>query len=277
MVSLYNNPIYRVVSLDRRRFKIGVGTGRFEGQEECSSVLSEALEIGYRFLDTAQQYEMEGAVDDAVSKADVSRSDIYISYNIHSRSLGRDSIQEVIRDAVSRMSFDYLDAASVHWPAHEYDPEETLDACLSLQEHGLIRDIGVSNFTRDLLAEALDYVDVEFNIFEFHPYFQPDELLEFCDDNGVVPVAHTPLAQGRITDDPAVTKIAEGRAATEGQVCLAWLLSKGAVPVPGSSGSHLRENYEATELSLSEKEIRELDELDRGLRLVDYDFAPWNT
>ena len=259
-----------------RDIDIGIGTGRFESQAACSAVLRRAFEVGYRFVDTAQHYAMEGAVRDALAATAVERDALFVSYNVHSESLEYDAVHDVVEAALSKLGVEYLDAASVHWPAHTYDPEETLLALAELRAAGKIRAIGMSNATVEVLAEATEHAEIAFAAVEFHPYHQPADLLAYTRANDITLIAHTPLARGRAVQDDTVLRVAERQGVTPGQLCLAWLRSKGIVPVPGSSGGHLRENFQATRLSLGDRASAELETLDEGRRLVDYDFAPWN-
>jgi len=259
-----------------RDIDIGIGTGRFESRVDCSEVLRRAFDIGYRFVDTAQHYAMEGAVREALAATSVGREALFISYNVHSESLGYDAVHDAVDDALSRLDVEYLDAASVHWPAHTYEPGETLAALADLRAAGKIRAIGMSNATVEVLAEATERAEIAFTAVEFHPYHQPVDLLAYTRANDISMVAHTPLARGQVTRDDTVVQVAKRRGVTPGQLCLAWLCSKGIIPVPGSSGGHLRENFQATRLSVSDRASATLEALDEGRRLVDYDFAPWH-
>lgn len=259
-----------------RDIDIGVGTGRFESPAACSAVLRRAFDIGYRFVDTAQHYAMEGAVRDALAATAVERDALFISYNVHSESLGYGAVHDAVDGALSKLDVEYLDAASVHWPAHSYDPAETLAALADLRAAGKIRAIGMSNVTVEVLAEATEHAELAFAAVEFHPYHQPADLLAYTRANDVSLIAHTPLARGRVVQDDTVGRAAKRRGVTPGQLCLAWLCSKGIIPVPGSSGRHLRENFRATGLSLDDRTGATLDALAEGNRLVDYDFAPWH-
>lgn len=258
-------------------FPIGFGTGRFVDENACYRSVRRALAAGYRYIDTAQQYGNETAVSQAIADSNVHRLDIYLSYNIHSQSLSYGSIHNVVKDALFKSGSGHFDACSVHWPAHEYDPAETFCAFAELQEENLIRKIGVSNFTINLLETALEFAEISFISIEYHPYLQQKELLRFAKSEGIDVVAHTPLAQGRINDDPEILHIARKHEATPAQVSLSWLHSIGLIPVPSGRGQHIDENFESLQLELDHSDRARIDTLDVGERFVDYSFAPWNS
>ena len=167
----------------------------------------------------------------------------------------------------------------VHWPAREYDAEETLAAFNGLYDDGLIDRIGISNFEPEQVAEAVGISDAPIfaNQVELHPLLQQEELREACTEHDVEIVAYSPLARGGVFDVPELTEIAEKHDASEAQVSLAWLREKGVTAIPkATSEAHIRDNWESLGVALDGEDVATIDAIDREDRRVDPGFAPWN-
>jgi len=258
-----------------------LGIGTYDTTSEvCTTSVETALNIGYRHVDTAEMYENEAAVGEALTSASVGRDDVFVATKIHSRNLGYDDVLEHARASCGRLGVDVLDLLYVHWPIRSYDPEETLSAFDELYDRGVIRHLGLSNFTRELLDEARRHLDAPISAHEVecHPLLQQEELREYAQKHDHHLVAYSPLAKGKVTEVPELVDIADKHGATAAQVSLAWLLSKeNVVVIPKStSEAHIRENYEAQHLTLDEGDIARIDAIDRTARQVDFDGAPWN-
>jgi len=256
---------------------VGLGTAGYEDRARARAWVDEAIAAGYRHLDTAQQYRHSAAVGAAVRAADVPREELSVATKLHSESLAPDSVTEQTEAILDRLGLSYVDALYVHWPAHTYDPERTLAAMARLRDRGLVRHLGVCNFTPDLLREATETspAPVRVHQFEMHPFLPQDDLLSVCRERDVHPVAHTPLAGGRVLESETLQSVAAERAATVPQVVLAWLLRRGVSPVPKATGDHLRENHAATAVELTDDDVARIESVDRRRRVVDYEFAPW--
>lgn len=246
--------------------------------EECQRAVERALSVGYRHVDTAQMYDNEGAVGDAVAASDVPREDVFLASKVHPDNLAPEDVLPTTRASLERLGVDELDLLYVHWPIREYDPEGTLDAIERAQEEGLTRAVGVSNFSPDLLREAVGRLSVPVvaNQFECHPLLQQRELRSVCAELDVTPVAYSPLLQGDADEVPALRAVADRHDATPSQVALAWLVAEGAVPIPKATGDHVEENWAAREVELSTADRAEIDAIEDRERLVDPDPAPWN-
>ncbi|SIQ82478.1 2,5-diketo-D-gluconate reductase B [Haladaptatus litoreus] len=259
--------------------KIGVGTYENTDPEVCKASVETALNLGYRHVDTAEMYENEAAVGEGIAATDCDRDDVFISTKIHSANLGYEDVLTHARESCDRLGVDVLDLLYVHWPIRAYDPEETLSAFDELYDRGLIRHVGLSNFTPALLETALEALDAPLlaHQVECHPLLQQKELRKFAREHGHRFVAYSPLAKGSVTEMPELVDIADKHGATPAQVSLAWLLSKECVVIPKSSSeSHLRENFEARRISLDKTDIERIDGIDRTTRQVDFEAAPWS-
>jgi 2,5-diketo-D-gluconate reductase B len=180
---------------------------------------------------------------------------------------------------MDRLGLDVIDLLYVHWPLGAYDPADTLRAFDELREEGLIRHVGLSNFTPDLLDEARDHLDapIAAHQVEMHPLLHQDDLVTYARKHDHVLVAYSPIARGKVFDDPTIQRIAEKHDATPAQVSLAWLVGKeNVVTVPKATDDHLTENLAAADLDLDPDDVAAIEAIDREERVVDIDPAPWN-
>ncbi|PSQ16569.1 aldehyde oxidoreductase [Halobacteriales archaeon QS_8_69_26] len=255
----------------------GLGTSGAEG-ETCTRSVEAALEMGYRHVDTAQMYDNERAVGDGIARSSVDREEVFLATKVHPDNLAPEDVRETTTESLERLGVDRVDLLYVHWPIRAYEPSETLPAFDDLRAAGATEAVGVSNFSPDLLAEAVELLDapVLANQFECHPLLPQAELRSACADHGATPVAYAPVLQGEADEVPELREVADRHDATPAQVSIAWLLEKGTVPIPKGTGDHVRENWAARDLSLTDEDVRTIDGIDRRRRLVDPDPAPWN-
>ncbi|WP_430503871.1 aldo/keto reductase [Haloparvum sp. PAK95] len=258
-----------------------VGIGTYDvSPEDCRRAVTCALEAGYRHVDTAEMYGNERAVGEAIEAADVAREDVFVSTKVHSKHLSYDDVLDHARRSRERLGVDAIDLLYVHWPIRSYEPAETLPAFDELVDRGTIRHVGLSNFTPALLREAMDVLDapVFAHEVECHPLLPQPELRRLAREHDHHLVAYSPLAKGAVFQVPELAAVAEKHGSSPAQVALAWLLSKdGVVVIPKSTTpAHIRENLRATGVSLDERDVERIDELERRTRVVDFPDAPWN-
>ncbi|KTG21483.1 aldo/keto reductase [Haloferax profundi] len=257
---------------------LGLGTWENTNPDECENAVKTALEMGYRHIDTAQIYGNEAEVGAGIAAADVERDDIFLATKVWINELSHDDVVESTQESLDKLGVDYVDLLYVHWPAREYDAEETLAAFDELVEQGLTKRVGVSNFEPEQVREAVELSDAGIfaNQIELHPLLQQDELREVCADEGVEIVAYSPLARGEVFDVGVLSDIAEKHDASEAQVSLAWLREKGVTAIPkATSEAHIRDNWESLTLELDDEDIEAIDAIEQVDRRVDPDFAPW--
>lgn len=260
--------------------QLGFGTYRMTDRQECRDAVETALMTGYRHIDTAQFYENEEYVGEAIEAADVPRDEIFLATKVWHDRLSYDDVLASVRRSLDRLGVDAVDLLYVHWPRGEYDPEETLAAFDGLYDDGLVRNVGVSNFTPTLLDEAREQLDAPLlaHQVEMHPLLPQQELQAYAREHDHWLVAYAPIARGKVADVPEIQAVAEKHDATPVQVSLAWLLSKenvAAIP-KAATPEHIRENYGAKKIDLDEEDIERIDEIDRQERLIDPADAPWN-
>jgi len=261
------------------RHRLGLGTWKNTDPEECRDTVRDALELGYRHVDTAQGYDNEAYVGDGIAAANVDREDVFLATKVSTGNLAYEDAVESTEESLDKLGTDYVDLLYVHWPINTYDAEDTLSAFQELYDRGAIERVGVSNFEVRHLEEAADTLDAPIfaNQVECHPYLQQEELRAYAREHDHWLVAYSPLARGSIFDDPVLGDIAEKHDATVPQVSLAWLLAlENVVAIPKARGEHVAENWAAREIDLDERDMERIADLDRGEREVDFDDAPWN-
>lgn len=255
---------------------IGVGTWKLPDSDECAAIVTKALELGYRHIDTAHLYDTEQAVGRGIRHSSVDRDDIVLASKVWIDRLSFDDVIASTAESLDRLGTDYIDLLYVHWPAGEYEAASTLDAFADLRQDGHINHIGVSNFTPSLLEEAQSVCSAPIiaNQIEMHPLLQQAELREYCRNNDISLVAYSPFIHGEVFELPILQEIAENRNASVAQVTLAWFRTTGVTPIPkASSDAHLRDNWASRNLSLSYAELAQIEGLERERRISDGDIA----
>ncbi|GAB6406885.1 2,5-didehydrogluconate reductase DkgB [Pseudomonas sp. MHK4] len=251
----------------------GLGTFRLQGQVVIDSV-SSALDLGYRVIDTAQIYENEAEVGQAIVASGVAREDLFITSKIWVANFAGDRLIDSLKESLRKLQTDYLDLTLIHWPSPEdqVPVEAFMGALLEAKRLGLTRRIGVSNFTVDLMKQAIAAVGVEnivTNQIELHPYLQNRQVVEFAQSQGIQITSYMTLAYGEVLKDPVITQIAERLQATPAQVTLAWAMQLGYAVIPSSTKrANLASNLKASAITLSDADMAAIASLDRGHRLT---------
>ena len=257
---------------------LGLGTYANDDPGQCAESVRTALEMAYRHVDTARMYRNEAAVGEGLAAADVDADEVFVVSKVWHDSLGYDDVIESAEASREDLGVDALDVLYVHWPMGTYDAEETLAAFADLRDDDVIERVGVSNFTADLLAEAVEVCDAPIfaNQVECHPLLQQEALRAVCVEHGVELVAYAPLGRGAVFDVPELSAVAEKHGVSEAQVSLAWLRERGVTAIPKATGeAHIRENLESLELELDDEDLATIDGIDRERRLIDPPNAPW--
>jgi 2,5-diketo-D-gluconate reductase B len=257
---------------------LGLGTWENTQPEECRESVEKALNMGYRHIDTAQIYGNESEVGDGVERADVEYEDVFLATKIWISNLEYDDVLETTEESLERLSVDYVDLMYVHWPARAFDMEETFDAFGELYDRGLIERVGISNFEPEQVREATRVSDVPIfaNQIEVHPMLPQDNLVEVCQDEDVEVVAYSPLARAGVFQNETITEVSDRYDVSEAQVSLAWLRQRGITAIPKATGeNHIRDNWDSLSLSLSDEDMRLLNNISNHQRQVDPSFAPW--
>lgn len=258
---------------------LGLGTYGRTGSSGTSALL-EAISIGYRHLDTAQTYDTEATVGDAVRSSMIPRDDFFITTKVADYNLDKLKFMPSVEKSLETIGLGPVDLLLIHWPSpHEAVPlEHYLEALGLAQQRGFTRLIGVSNFTISLLDRAVAILGkgtIATNQVEIHPYLQSPKLCNYAKAHDITLTAYQPLAQGRVSADPVLTAIARKHGATASEVSLAFLMSEGHIVIPASSSpQHLRDNFTATSVQLKPDEIAEIKKLERGQRIINPSISP---
>jgi 2,5-diketo-D-gluconate reductase B len=254
---------------------VGFGTWLVTGQDATDGV-REALEIGYRQIDTARAYENEREVGRGIAESGVPRDEIFLTTKVPHDDAAAAEVERDAEQSLERLGVDHLDLLLLHWPNPDVPLEETLDALTKVREDGRTRNIGVSNFPAGLLEQALQIAPVFCNQVEYHPFLDQSRLLELARANDVLLTAYSPLAHGKVPGDPTLTGIGAKYDKTAGQVALRWLLDQpGVSPIPkASSYERRRENFDVLDFTLSDDDRAEIERLPKDVRTANPPWAP---
>ncbi|MEV7031757.1 aldo/keto reductase [Streptomyces sp. NPDC093272] len=248
-----------------------LGFGVFQvPDEETTAAVAAALRAGYRSIDTAAVYGNERGVGQALADSGIARDELFVTTKLWNSEQGYDSTLAAFDASLDRLGLDHVDLYLIHWPTPARDLYlDTWRALEKLYADGRTRAIGVSNFQPAHLERLLGAASVvpAVNQIELHPGLQQAELRDFHARHGIVTEAWSPLAQGAVLKDDAVTAIAAGHGRTPAQVVLRWHLQIGNVVIPKSvTDARIRENADVFGFELSPQEIDALTALDRGMR-----------
>ena len=255
---------------------LGFGTWKMKGSEAREGVL-DALEIGYRHVDTAQMYGNEAEVGRAVAESTVPRADVFLTTKVWRDHLAPDSVRRTTEESLEKLGTDYADLLLIHWPNDAIRLENTLDAFLKLREEGKAKLIGVSNFPPALVRRALAVVpDLACDQVEHHVFLGQQPLREMAEQHGFLLTAYSPLAQGDVLQNDTLKRIGEQHGKSAGQVALRWLVQQNRVAaIPkAASHRHRRANFNLFDFALTGAEMAEIDGLEKDRRLVDPGFSP---
>jgi diketogulonate reductase-like aldo/keto reductase len=249
-----------------------LGFGVFQiPPEETTEAVTRALDVGYRHIDTATAYGNEAEVGQAIRASGLDPSDVYVTTKCFNSDHGYDQATRAFKESFDRLGLDYIDLYLIHWPVPSRDRyADTWRAFIDLQEEGLVRSIGVSNFQPAHLARIVDETGVTpvVNQIELHPYLQQPGLRREHADRGIVTEAWSPLAQGEVLDDPTLKEIAETHGKTTGQITLRWHIELGNVVFPKSvTPERIEENFDIFDFHLSASEMDAIAALDKGERI----------
>ncbi|MBM7806457.1 2,5-diketo-D-gluconate reductase A [Geodermatophilus bullaregiensis] len=250
--------------------QLGFGVYQIPPEETVSAVRT-ALEVGYRHIDTAEMYGNEKEVGQAVRESGVDRSEVFVTSKLNNGFHRRDDALRAFDQTLADLGLDQLDLFLVHWPLPTIDVDyvETWRAMEEIYRSGRCRAIGVSNFQVHHLRRLFGETEVRpaVNQIEVHPYLANDELRAFDADHEIVTEAWSPIAQGKVLDDPAITAIAEKLGRTPAQVVLRWHVQRGDVVFPKSvTRSRVEENFALFDFELDTGDMAAITGLDRGER-----------
>lgn len=287
---------------------IGLGTWKSE-PGEVGQAVREAIKIGYRHIDCAWIYQNEAeigqAFQEALAAGDVNREDLFVTSKLWNSFHGADDVEAAVNESLSALKLDYLDLYLIHWPiAHkpgvifsedasgfapieDYPISETWKAMEALVEKGLVKHIGVSNFNVHKLQKLMETAQIvpEMNQVESHPLLAQNDLFQFCNDNKILYTAYSPLgsrdrapnmkgdAEPDLFENEVLKSVALNHGVHPAQILIKWAEGRGTCVIPKSvNPARLKQNLASANIPLSEKEISQINELDKGYRFLDGKF-----
>lgn len=255
---------------------VGLGTWMLRGRE-CARLTEQAIRLGYRHIDTAQMYDNEREVGEGV-RASGKRAQVMVTTKIQPSLLAPRDVERSVKESLAHLRLDHIDLLLIHWPNPRVPLAETLGAMAKLKQEGLVRAIGVSNFTVALLEKAnkVSPEPLVCNQIEMHPFLDQSKVVAACKRHGMAVVAYSPIARGGAQDDDVLTRIGKAHGKTAAQVSLCFLVQQGIVVIPRTGKvERLEENIALFDFVLSEAEMAEIGKLGRrDGRIVDWSWSP---
>lgn len=249
--------------------QLGLGVYKVSNEEAVDAV-STALDVGYRSIDTAQFYENERGVGEAIKRSKVAREELFITTKVWNSHHGFDKTLQAFEESMENLKLDYLDLYLIHWPTPMYDQYvETYQALEKLYKEGRVKAIGVSNFHIEHIERLLTECDIKpvLNQVECHPYLQQQELKAFCKKHDIFLESWSPLARGGILEDETIQSLARKHEKTAAQIILRWHIQDNSIVIPKSvTPSRIRENFQVFDFTLDENDMKKIASLDRNKR-----------
>ncbi len=256
-----------------------LGFGTWNMGADTREAVETALDAGYVHIDTAEGYHNEGAIGDAIAAHGRDREELFLTSKVLAKNLDYGSVIEACEASLEQLGTDYLDLYLIHWPNPAISLRETLSAMATLHDRGLVRSVGVSNFSAYQLSAAHHVSDVPIavNQIEFHPWFQRPDLVEYCRETGTTIEAAAPLARTAVFDDETIGEIADANDRSPPEVALRWAIESDVVVLPKSTDpDHIRANTGALDFELDGDERRRIDGLDRDEPVYDTGARSWD-
>ena len=249
--------------------QLGFGVFQIEPKDTAKAV-SEALEIGYRHIDTAEMYGNEKGVGEALRSSGLDRSEVFVTSKLSNAFHEPQDARQAFDRTLSELAFDYVDLFLIHWPLPTLYDGDFVSTWKTLEEFhgdGRARSIGVSNFQvehLDRLAAETDTVPAV-NQIEVHPYLTNEAVRSYGREHGIATEAWSPIAQGGVLGDPTISQIAERVGRTPAQVVLRWHIQRGDIVFPKSvTPSRMKENFDLFDFELGSEDMDSITTLDRG-------------
>src|SRR3981081_3389461 len=231
---------------------IGLGTWELRGRA-CARLVEQPFKLGYRHIDTAQVYENEREVGEGLRASGVRREEVFVTTKVWTTHFAPNDLERSTKDSLAKLRLSEIDLLLLHWPNPQVPLSETLGALARVKQLGMVRHIGVSNFTVALIDEAvaLGTEPLVCDQVEYHPYLDQTRVREACARHGMALVAYSPVAKGRIKNDQTLARIGRTYRKTAAQICLRWLVQQNVSAIPRTSRiERLSENIDIFDFEL---------------------------
>jgi 2,5-diketo-D-gluconate reductase B len=256
---------------------IGLGTWALNGAT-CVRMVSEALKLGYRHVDTAAMYGNEAEVGEGIRASGLKREDVFLTTKVWQDNLGAKDFERSVADSLKKLKLPYVDLVLIHWPNTRVPLAETIGALNKVKRDGHARHIGISNFTVELIEQAVRLSDEPLvtNQVEMHPFIDQTKVVAASARHGISVTAYCPIARGSAAGDKVLTRIGKAHGKTGAQVSLRYLVQQKVIPIPRTSKpERLKENFSVFDFSLSEAEMMEIHRLGHSKgRMVSWGGSP---
>jgi 2,5-diketo-D-gluconate reductase B len=257
--------------------KLGLGTWPMLDQE-CTRAVEQALELGYRHIDTAQAYNNEEAVGQALANTPVPREQIHVTTKVWWDQLQPTAMRHSLERSLKALQTDYIDLFHIHWPTSDWELERSIETLVSFKEQGLVKHIGVANFPLALLRRVIEGLGAPLSAIqvEYHVLLGQSGLLDYARERDMVLTAYTPLARNKVSEMAEIQQVAAKHGVLPTQVALKWLLDQdnvAAIPKASSRANQLA-NLESLKIHLDDADRALIAALPKDQRQVSPDFAP---
>lgn len=257
-----------------------IGLGTFLSDEaDCYNACLHALKIGYRHIDTAQNYKNESSVGKALKDSKIKRSEVFITSKLQITRYGKNNTKKAVLKSLEDLCVDYIDLYLMHWPSQSYEMNlETYKALEDMQKEGYIRSIGVSNFQIHHLEHLLPYVDIKpvMNQIELHPGLSQNKLVDFCNLNNILVTSYGPFMKLEAFNMPIIKDFANKYHKTPAQICIRYLIDRDIVVIPKSVHTNrIEENFDVFDFELKKDDVNKIIDANLGKRVyLDPDNRP---
>ena len=254
------------------------GTFPLKGAELRDSMMI-AAEIGYRSFDTAQMYENEAEIGDAIAELGLPRDAICVTTKVHPDNFTQSNFLPSIEESLKKLKLNKVDVLLLHWPPVGGDIEPSLNLLQQVHEKGLTENIGVSNYTAQMMRDAVKLVDVPLvtNQVEFHPLLNQDILLAAARETKIPLSSYCSVARGEVFKYAIFGKIGDGYGKTAAQIVLRWILQSGvSFNTMSTKRANIEANFNVMDFTLSNIDMAHIDAMTGiGFRIVNEDLLPW--
>ena len=244
---------------------IGFGTYKSGDDEETAKIIKNALNLGYKMIDTASFYNNEVGIGNGIKESDIDRKDIFIVTKLWNDDHGYDNTIEAFNKSLNNLQVDYIDLYLIPWPNKLN--AETWRAFEHLYETGKVKAIGVCNFKVEHLEELKKTAKIMpmVNQVEIHPFSTKNNIINYCKDNNIKVVAWSPISRGRVLSNDLMIDLSQKYKKSIVQIVLRWHMQKGVIPIPKSSNENrIKENMDIFDFEISSEDMKAIDSLDEG-------------